>query len=452
MKKWFLVCTISLLSIFYTKAQDSLWGYKEGYYLIWHDEFGDESTTFNLWDRVFPWGPFAGDYTYSKAYGNHEFHQGALHLVNRKEFFNGEVSHWDSSGNYAPYYRDFEYTSAMLYSKQQFLNGYFETRFNSDVGAGFFNAFWLYGQEDQEIDVFELAGSLKNDAQMTLHWRGKDPLTNSSQSISHMRAPRNFDQGWHVFGVEWSAQRLQWLYNHQPVPESGFTRFIRGRHIPDKPMSIIVNSSVATQDGLPDSNTPLPGKIAFDYVRAYRQDTIVEAPVIVGHSPMTYLGYAPLTLSHELLEVEHPFGLFPYGFELRTEAGEHYTVEERNVVRVEQGWRDTVWLNVRVSDGMRLSEVYSWPIAPDQTLGLTQQKNKPTMKYNGESQYLEWVGLDGDDWQLVLTNSLGQTLLEAPLGVLKRFYLNHFLPGWYAVRLTSAGKAELVYSLILTGP
>lgn len=351
------------------------YGHKPGYNLVWHDEFTDTVRSNQVWERIFPWGPMNTKNSYGKQTGNHVYRDGEVDLMIRKENHNGEIWNWDSAGNFYSTNRDFIYTDALMYSKAKFLHGYFETRFTSMPGKGFYNAFWMYGENAQEIDIFELAGSEPDDAQMTLHWKGKDPITNSEQSIAHLRAEQEFGETYHTFGVKWTSTDLDWYHNGKVVPQSNFTRSVRKRHIPNLPLNLIMNSSVDTYDGSPNQNTTFPGRISFDYIRAYQNEEVVIAPEIKSAPTITYLRYQPEVFPMELLEVKEHYRTYPYGFTYELGPGLHYSTDGKRIT-VENGYRESFQVPVRVNDGINWSEPFYVTYRMDPALGIENQSDE----------------------------------------------------------------------------
>lgn len=354
-------------------------GYKEGFNMVWHDEFLDSNTTNAQWERLFPWGPFTTEQSYGIQTGNHLFENGQLSLLNKKEQVNGVVYAYDSQGNFAPYNKDFNYTMAMLYSQQSFLRGYFEAGFKSDPGKGFYNAFWLYGEKECEIDVFELAGSDPYDAQMTLHWKDADSFTGSKQSIAHLKSAKHFGEQQHTFGTLWTSNTLTWFHNGVEVPQTAFTKSVRRRHIPDVPLNIIVNSAIASFDGLPDSTTILPGAISFDFVRAYQNETVVRSPVITAQVPLLYRDYAAVEFSLEWLAADDYYKTYPYGFMFEILDGPNYSTDGTKFT-ITQGFKDPVYLNVRIRDGINWSAISSVLVSPDMELAINDNAGTKAFK------------------------------------------------------------------------
>ncbi|NLV46651.1 MAG: glycoside hydrolase family 16 protein [Candidatus Hydrogenedentes bacterium] len=241
-----------------------------GWELVLQDDFESPELDQSLWDTGYLWGRCWPPAYYTDN-GNYEIQGGALRLIARREPVTGFCFDWDAEGNFTPYYEDFAYSSGMLYGREPFRYGYFECTFKVPEGKSFNAAFWLYGEKACEIDVFEILGSDTTDAQMTLHWKERDWLVGTRQWPKHVRreAP-SFSEDWHTFGVLWEPDRLDWYLNGERVFQSAWTRYIRGRHIPDVDMHVILTLGIGGMDGDPNEETPFPAAFLVDRVRVYR--------------------------------------------------------------------------------------------------------------------------------------------------------------------------------------
>lgn len=243
---------------------------KPGWTLVFHDEFDDLILNTDLWMTGFPWGR-CNEIAFNTEEGNIACGDGVLRITARKEPITGLCFAWDDEGTFTPFYKDFEYSTGMLYSIRSFQYGYFECRFQVPQGKGFNSAFWLYGPEASEVDIFELVSSDNGAAQMTLHWKTKDALVGTAQWPTHIQpAGPAFDEGYHTFAVEWSPNDIVWYLDNWRVPESCWTKFIRNRHIPTVEMNVILTLGVGGMDGDPDPATPFPADFLVDYVRVYQ--------------------------------------------------------------------------------------------------------------------------------------------------------------------------------------
>lgn len=241
-----------------------------GWQLVLEDTFSAPTLNRTLWETGYPWGRCWAPAYYTDG-ANLEFSGGCLRMIARREPVTGFCFDWDEAGNFTPYYKDFAYTTGMVYGKQPFRYGYFECTFRVPEGKSFNAAFWLYGERACEIDVFEILGSDTSDAQMTLHWKKRDCLVGTSQWPKHIsRTAPSFSEGWHTFGILWEPERLDWYLDGERVWQSPWTRYIRGRHIPDVDMHIILTLGIGGMDGEPGETTPFPATFLVDAVRVYR--------------------------------------------------------------------------------------------------------------------------------------------------------------------------------------
>ncbi len=173
------------------------------------------------------------------------------------------------------------YTSARIKTKGKFeqKHGRFEARIKLPQGKGIFPAFWMLGSNsDQvswpkcgEIDIMEYIGNKPTEVFGTIH----GPGFSGGNSISKKYALTNdrFDTGFHVFGVEWTENQINWyvddvLYNQitrKKVEEKG------GEWVFENSFFMLLNLAVGGNlPGSPDSNTTFPQRMIVDYVRVYQ--------------------------------------------------------------------------------------------------------------------------------------------------------------------------------------
>ena len=185
---------------------------------------------------------------------------GNLVITARKESFSGS-----------------QYTSARLLTKGKFEQAYgrFETRMKLPWGQGIWPAFWMLGADIDtnewpgagEIDIMEFRGQNPTVVLGTVH----GPGYSAGQSISKSYTLQNdrFDTGFHVFGIEWGPNYINFyvddvLYN-QITPKD-----VPGEWVFDKPFYILVNLAVGGSFvGSPNNETVFPQTMLVDYVRVY---------------------------------------------------------------------------------------------------------------------------------------------------------------------------------------
>ncbi|UPQ78046.1 glycoside hydrolase family 16 protein [Flavobacterium azooxidireducens] len=173
------------------------------------------------------------------------------------------------------------YTSARLKTQNLFDQKYgrFEARIKLPLGQGLWPAFWMLGSNiDQdgwpkcgEIDIMEYLGNSPTKILGTLH----GPGFSGAESIGKTYTLRNsrFDDKFHVFGVEWSENHINWyvddvLYNQitrKQVEDEG------GEWVFNNSFFMILNMAVGGDlPGSPNANTSFPQRMLVDYVRVYQ--------------------------------------------------------------------------------------------------------------------------------------------------------------------------------------
>ncbi|MDO5975385.1 glycoside hydrolase family 16 protein [Flavivirga jejuensis] len=188
---------------------------------------------------------------------------GVLIITAKEEAFNGA-----------------SYTSARLLTKGKFEQTYgrFEARMRLPYGKGLWPAFWLLGDDSNgtevwpqigEIDIMEYVGDEPTIMFGTVH----GPGYSGGESIGKPYQLENdrFDTGFHVFGVEWGPNYINYyvddvLYNQiTPDDVPGEWVFNRG------PFYIILNLAVGgALPGSPNEETVFPQTLLVDYVRVYK--------------------------------------------------------------------------------------------------------------------------------------------------------------------------------------
>lgn len=226
---------------------------------IWGYDIGDGSDT----QAGSGWGNNELQY-YTDRTENVTVQNGVLIISAKEESFEGS-----------------NYTSARLLTKGKFEQKYgrFEARIRLPYGQGIWPAFWLLGDESNanvwpnigEIDIMEYRGQNPTTVLGTVH----GPGYSAGESISKSFTLENdrFDTGFHVFGIEWGPEYINYyvddvLYN-QITPAD-----VTGEWVFDHPFYIIINLAVGGSFvGSPNSETTFPQTMLVDYVRVYQNNS-----------------------------------------------------------------------------------------------------------------------------------------------------------------------------------
>lgn len=176
-------------------------------------------------------------------------------------------------------YEGSSYTSAKILTKGKFSQAYgrFESRMRLPYGQGMWPAFWLLGDNIDEvkwpncgeIDIMENRGQEPSITNGTVHgpgYSGGQAITKSYDLVND-----RLDTGFHVFGIEWGPKYINFyvddvLYN-QITPAD-----VTGEWVFDRPFYIIINLAVGGSFvGSPNSETSFPQTLLVDYVRVYKK-------------------------------------------------------------------------------------------------------------------------------------------------------------------------------------
>lgn len=238
--------------------------------LTWSDEFDGEAGT--LPDAA-KWAFDLG--TGSNGWGNQELQN----YTNRPS----NIS-LDGSGNLVitalkENYQSSQYTSARIKTKDLFSQAYgrFEARLITPYGQGLWPAFWLLGSNIDEvswpncgeIDIMELRGQKPSIINGTVHGPGYSGA--NAISGSYTLQNNRFDKDFHVFAVEWDADKIDFFVDGFLYKRIGKSD-LPGNWVYDHPFFMILNMAVGgNYVGNPTNQTPFPQKMVIDYVRVYKE-------------------------------------------------------------------------------------------------------------------------------------------------------------------------------------
>lgn len=221
------------------------------------DEFDGETLDPNRW-----WPKNPGWLGRQPAYfwpGNVEVADGSLHLTMRKQ----EVPEMPKDRGYHTY------TSAAVQSKARVLYGYFEIKARAMKSHGS-SSFWFYYSTPEqwtEIDVFEIGGGspgFERKYNMNAHVFRTPTETEHWSSHGEWTAPWNLADDYHVYGLEWDEERIQWYVDGILV------RWLENTHW-RQPLTLNFDSeTMPTWFGLPNDGD-LPSTYDIDYVRAWKR-------------------------------------------------------------------------------------------------------------------------------------------------------------------------------------
>lgn len=253
--------------------------------LVFSDEFGNGSLDRDKWITWYPYADDGSDQCeFCRLHGeegqvyrdeNVAEANGLLKLIARRE-----PSEW--------YGRQRAFTSGMIHSKQSFGYGRYEMRCKLPAGMGFWTAFWMFGENATEIDVFEIGTQNKRQHHVGLiSWKTK------TDQQKGLRSKSSLLDGFHTYALVWDPNFIRIEVDSIEVWNT--CRYLTKRGKPLKRCSvkqgqyqvhpswppggeklkIIVNVAVGTETTpftkSPGPKTVLPNQMEVDWIRVYER-------------------------------------------------------------------------------------------------------------------------------------------------------------------------------------
>lgn len=181
-------------------------------------------------------------------------------------FVPGAIGLMDGHARISAVRADGKYTSGAVSTYGTFgqMYGRFEVRMKAPAGRGLESRVRLLPVPSGEfpaIEMIRIAGTAAERALFGNAWG--DEKTERGYSGDWKLSPS--PDGFHVYAVEWDAQKIVWFID-------GKERFRSGDGIPKQPMYIEVDLNIGGPDAKwPDATTTFPAVLELDYVRAWQR-------------------------------------------------------------------------------------------------------------------------------------------------------------------------------------
>ncbi|MBK6363499.1 MAG: glycoside hydrolase family 16 protein [Saprospiraceae bacterium] len=171
------------------------------------------------------------------------------------------------------------FSSARIKTQGLFTQKYgrFEARIKSPYGPGIWPAFWMLGENINEvswpqcgeIDIMELRGQAPSTMYGTLHGPGYSGGNAVSKNYSLTNA--RFDNDFYLYAVEWDENKIDFFVNNYLYGRIT-KEDVPGEWVYDQPFYMILNVAVGGNFvGFPTSQTPFPQQMVIDFVRVYQK-------------------------------------------------------------------------------------------------------------------------------------------------------------------------------------
>jgi beta-glucanase (GH16 family) len=182
-----------------------------------------------------------------------------------------------------------QYTSSKMRSiyKGDIKFGRIEARMKMPKGQGIWPAFWMLPTDNVygawplsgELDILEYLGHQNQTIHGTLHF-GQPWPNNQSTTQSFTTKGPGFDEDYHIYALEWSADDIKWFIDGYLYSTKN-RNSLNGQPWPfDQRFYFILNMAVGGNwPGAPNFSTQFPQEFKIDYVRVY---DMLNAPHLTG--------------------------------------------------------------------------------------------------------------------------------------------------------------------------
>jgi hypothetical protein len=173
-----------------------------------------------------------------------------------------------------PFQQNLAYSTGMIstFKSFPFQYGYVEARLKLPKGAGLWPTFWLVAENQiwpPEIDIFEVLGTDTSHLHFSVHTTDASLAQgHSSAAITSKLAVPDLSEGYHVIGMNWTAQRIT-LY----VDGAWFAEYDTPSDMHQK-MYVILHMDVGSASsgnwpGAPTDPSVFPASMLIDYLRVF---------------------------------------------------------------------------------------------------------------------------------------------------------------------------------------
>ena len=240
---WLVLLSMCYAQKPFFNEKDSL--YKRKWNLVWEDNFSNKKNFDSLWNAE---NMSPSHILSSRWRENVTVRRGRLYLNNKKENRGGR-----------------SWTCASVTCKQLFKYGYFECRMKIYKSSGLNNSFWLYQWNPKvgrafEIDIVE--AHYPNEIHTNVHDRGIRGRVPSKQNALLIKAKENLFSDFHVYGLNWTKDSLEFYFDGQKV------RTVKNTHCYDY-ANLVLGTAVLEWAG--KISDKIDGThMVVDYVRVFQ--------------------------------------------------------------------------------------------------------------------------------------------------------------------------------------
>ena len=248
--------------------------------LVFQDEFNGSSLDFTKWKRYYPCGPGGNDQCeFSRTHGSEQ----QVYKDNNVTVTNGKVI-LTAKKEYSTWYTSSRnYSSGMIHSTEpnDFMYGKFEIRCKIPSGS-LWPAFWLFGEDGSEIDIFEFLNLGPSNNQFGIRkWQAGSVIGQDY----HSYYGTDFSLDFHIYTLERDPWFLTFKIDNIEVWRANKFFQLNGAAVtwcnvaagtyaihsgwPTGPTHVIANLAVGQSP--PPSQNIYPQNMEVDYIRVYQR-------------------------------------------------------------------------------------------------------------------------------------------------------------------------------------
>jgi beta-glucanase (GH16 family) len=272
-KKHILALILSWITLV-LHAQTTPTGMSGNWEVLFQDEFNGSTLDQTKWNYNYPnFFPDGGHTHNHRAYVDQSMvkvENGSLVLTAIKQRHPNApegTNQWaDQFG-----YLSFDYTSGAVTTLNKFTmtEGFIEGRFKASSALGTWPAFWALNSDGgwpPEIDILEIPKE-RNVHHFYYHYR--DGANNRSFGGTQTGADKS--QGYHVYGVDWGSNYMNFYYDGQLV--RSFTN--QSTVAQARNMYLLINLAVGGWAGDPPASAAFPSSYYCDWVRVWKRKPVL---------------------------------------------------------------------------------------------------------------------------------------------------------------------------------
>lgn len=280
MKKIILVPFLIILNNLFSQPDAMYQWLQNGDIIQWvyagGDEFEGTELDYNIWWDAYPWHRNVTGAYYSPGSDNLKVENGLLKIITKYEPGYHKAQGW-LPDNYVledgiPNLRFYNYTSGLIYSLQGYKYGLFDIVCKMPEGKGLWPAFWLYGEQSEEFDIFEAKGERPDEIHIDVHCNNGCDNYYPNGVVTEFGgwaklSSGSFTNEFHAIVGEWEPGYCLWYHGINEFAV-WWGDFYYRQHV-------IANTNVAVDGGPfspgPDASTPLTSVFEIDAIRIWNR-------------------------------------------------------------------------------------------------------------------------------------------------------------------------------------